>query len=163
MRRLLLLALLSLLAACATPVQDQRLIAGRSTVAQVEGFYGQPTRIWPEPDGGQTLEYGQQPFGEHCYLLRFDAEGHWISSRDGLAAAERAKIEPGMSVEQVERLLGHERTRIFFRLSGEDVWDWNVTPPSNGYWLRFNVHFKDGVVVRTTETLIDPERRLFAF
>ena len=161
MRRFLLLALLSLLAACATPVNDQRLVVGHSTVAQAETFYGKPTRIWPEPDGGQTLEYGQQPFGEHCYLVRFDAEGHLISSRDGLAPAERVKIMPGMSVEQVERLLGHERTRVFFRFSGEDVWDWSVTPPSIGYWLRFNVHFKDGVVVRTTETLIDPDRRRF--
>lgn len=163
MRHLMSLALLSLLVACATPVKDERLVAGRSTVAQAESFYGQPTRVWPEADGGQTLEYGQQPFGEHCYLLRFDAQGHWLSSRDGLAPAERAKIEPGMSIEQVQRLLGHERTRVFFRLSGEDVWDWNVTPPSEGYWLRFNVHFKDGVVVRTTESLIDLDRRRHTF
>ena len=162
MRRFVFLALLSLLAACATPVHDPRLVTGRSTVAQAEAFYGKPTRIWPEPDGGQTLEYGQQPFGEHCYLLRFDAEGHLMGTRDGLAPAERAKIEPGMSVEQVQRLLGHERKRVFFRLSGEDVWDWNVTSPNGGYWLRFNVHFKDGVVARTTETLLEPDGRRLA-
>ncbi len=163
MRHLLILALLSLLVACATPVRDDRLVVGRSSVAQAEGLYGKPTHIWPEPDGGQTLEYAQQPFGEHCYLLRFDAEGRWLSSRDGLAAAERAKIAPGMTLQQVQRLLGQERTRVFFRLSGEDVWDWNVTPPSQGYWLRFNVHFRDGVVARTTETLIDLDRRRSSF
>ncbi|MBV8504159.1 MAG: hypothetical protein JO006_20855 [Paucibacter sp.] len=155
----LLAALLaSLLAGCATPVDDPRLMSGRSTVAEVQALYGMPTRVWPEADGGQTLEFAQQPFGTHCYLLRFDAAGHLAGRRDGLAPAERARVVPGMSIEQVQRLLGRERTRVHFSLSGEDVWDWNVEPPYAAMWLRLNVHFKDGVVVKTTEILVDPDR-----
>ncbi|KAI1697204.1 hypothetical protein Ddc_19856 [Ditylenchus destructor] len=31
-----------------------------------------------------------------------------------------------MSEEQVTRMLGRERSRVFYKLSGEDVWDWSV-------------------------------------
>lgn len=160
--RALSLALLVLLTACATPGDDRRMVVGRSTVAEAQSFYGQPTRVWPEADGGKTLEYAQQPYGSHCYMLRFDAEGRLRSRRDGLATAERARIEPGMSVEQVQRLLGRERTRISYSNSGEDVWDWNVEPTFSGTWLRFNVHFKNGVVAATSETVVDPSRMRWA-
>lgn len=158
-QHLIALALTALLAACATPANDPRVALGHSTLAQIQALYGTPTRIWPEADGGQTLEYAKQPFGTHCYMLRFDAEGRLQDRRDGLAPAERARIVPGMSMEQVQRLLGRELTRMHFALSGEDVWDWNVDPPYAAMWMRFNVHFKDGQVVKTTEILIDPDRR----
>jgi len=154
--------LATLLGGCATPGHDPRLAVGRATGSDVQARYGPPTRIWPEADGGHTLEYAHQPFGDHCDMLRFDASGHLQALRDGLAPAERARVVPGMNVEQVQRLLGRERTRVHYELSGEDVWDWNVPPPDAGYWLRFNVHFRDGVVVRTTETLIDPSRLRWA-
>ena len=50
---------------------------------------------------------------------------------------------------------------MFFKLSGEDVWDWNIEPDMNGYLLRFNVHFKDGVVLRTSQSAVYPSRRFF--
>ncbi len=165
MSRLLLtlpVLLALLLAACATPAGDARLIAGRSTQAEVQAWFGMPSRIWPEADGGRTLEYAQQPFGSHCPMLRFDARGLLLSQRDGLAPAERARIVPGLSVEQVQRLLGRERKRVGYANSREDVWDWNVEPTFSGTWLRFNVHFIDGVVVRTSETVVDPERLRWA-
>jgi len=163
LRPALLLVLLALLGACATPADDARLSLGRSTVAEAQALYGTPTRIWPEPDGGKTLEYAQQPYGSHCYLLRFDANGLLLGKRDGLAPAERARIVPGMSVEQVQRMLGRERTRVAYANSGEEVWDWNVEPTFSGTWMRFNVHFVNGAVARTSETIVDPSRMRWAY
>ena len=159
----LIAILAALLAACATPVDDPKLSPGRSTVAELQALYGAPTRVWPEADGGQTLEYASQPFGTHCYLLRFDAAGRLTDRRDGLAPAERARVVTGMRIEQVQRLLGTERSRTHYARSHEDVWDWNVEPPYAATWLRFNVHFKDGVVVQTSEILIDPDRTRRSF
>lgn len=157
--RLATLALCAaLLAGCATPDRDTRLQAGVSNEAQVIALYGQPSRIWPEADGGRTLEYSTQPMGRHVYMVRLSADGRLVGVEDGLSPAGRARIQPGMTPEQVSRLLGRERTRVFFRNSGEDVWDWTIEPDQTGYGMRFNVHFKDGVVVRTTQSMVFPSR-----
>jgi len=158
--RLATLALCSLLmAGCATPGRDARLQPGVSRGEDVVAFYGQPTRVWPETDGGRTLEYASQPMGRHCYMVRLGADGRLVSVEDGLSPANRARVEPGMTPEQVSRLLGTERSRVLFRLSGEDVWDWTIEPDQAGYGMRFNVHFKDGRVVRTTQSMVFPSRR----
>lgn len=149
------------LSGCATPARDERLRPGVTTSAEIQQYYGQPTRVWPEADGGRTFEYATQPFGRHCYMVRLDAQDRYVSTVDGLSPASRERIVPGMTPEQVLRVLGHERTRVFFRLSGEDVWDWSIEPEMNGYLLRFNVHFKDGVVVRTSQSVVYPDRRFF--
>jgi len=149
-----------LLAGCATPPdRDGRLQPGVSRSEDVIALHGQPRHIWPEADGGRTLEYSSQPTGRHCYMIRFDADGRLASVTDGLSAAGRARIEPGMAPEQVSRLLGGERSRVLFRLSGEDVWDWTIEPDQIGYGMRFNVHFKDGLVLRTSQSMVFPSRR----
>jgi hypothetical protein len=158
--RLAALALsLTLLAGCATPDRDARLQPGVSREADVVALYGSPRQIWPEADGGRTLEYSTQPRGEHCYMVRLGADGRLVSIEDTLAPAGRARIQPGMTPEQVSRILGSERSRVLFRNSGEDVWDWTIQPDHAGsYRMRFNVHFKDGVVVRTTQSMVFPSR-----
>lgn len=147
------------LGGCATPIKDERLRPGVSTGAELLQYYGQPSRVWPEADGGRTLEYATQPFGQTCYMVRLDAQDRFVSAIDALAPAQREQVQPGMTPEQVTRMLGRERSRVFFRNSGEDVWDWNVPPDMNGYLLRFNVHFKDGVVLRTSYSVVYPDKR----
>lgn len=155
---LVALCLAALLSGCATPDRDARLKPGVSSGEDVVALYGQPRRVWPEADGGRTLEYSSQPMGQHCYMARLGPDGRLVSLEDGLSPAARARIVPGMTSEQVSRQLGQERSRVFFRNSGEDVWDWTVQPDQSGYGLRFNVHFKDGIVVRTSHSMIFPNR-----
>jgi hypothetical protein len=160
MRYLATLALCAaLLAGCATPDRDTRLQPGVSQEADVVVLYGRPTRVWPEADGGRTLEYSTQPRGEHCYMVHLAADGRLIGVEDGLSFASRSRIETGMTPEQVSRILGTERSRVFFHLSGEDVWDWTVEPDQSGYGMRFNVYFKDGRVVRSGMSMVFRSRR----
>lgn len=159
MRLIPALALSVLMAGCATPDRDARLQPGISTARDVVVHHGQPRRVWPEADGGQTLEYSSQPMGRHAYMVRLAADGRLVGIEDGLSPAGRARIQPGMTPEQVSRLLGKERSRVFFALSGEEVWDWTIEPDQAGYGMRFNVHFKDGLVVRTTQSMVFPDRR----
>jgi len=150
----------ALLTGCATPDRDARLQPGVSREADVVAIYGQPGRVWPEADGGRTLEYSTQPMGRHAYMVRLTGDGKLLGVEDGLSPAGRGRVQPGMTPEQVSRLLGRERTRVFFRNSGEEVWDWTIEPDQAGYGMRFNVHFKDGVVVRTTQSMVFPSRLL---
>ncbi|WP_422013970.1 outer membrane protein assembly factor BamE [Roseateles sp.] len=160
MRLAALLLCTACLAGCATPDRDARLTAGASREADVMALYGQPRRIWPETDGGRTLEYSSQPMGKHCYMVRLSGDGRLVSVEDTLTPAARARIVSGMTPEQVSRLLGTERSRVLYRNSGEDVWDWTIEPDQPGsYGLRFNVHFKDGVVLRTSQSMVFRDRR----
>lgn len=147
-----------LLAGCATPDRDARLQPGVSQEADVLAIYGQPSRIWPEPDHGRTLEYASQPMGWHAYMVRLGPDGRLRDIVDGLSPTSRARIVPGMLPEQVGRILGVERSRVFFRNSGEEVWDWTIEPDISGYGMRFNVHFKDGQVIRTSQSMVFPSR-----
>jgi len=144
------------MAGCATLGRADDLVVGSSTAETVIARYGPPVQVWPEADGGRTLEYSSQPFGRTCYMVRLGPDGKLLGVRDTLLYASRFSIEPGMSEEQVSRLLGRERSRVFFRFSGEDVWDWNVDPEQSGYLLRFNVHFKDHRVVRLSQSMVFP-------
>ena len=148
----------ALLASCATPDRNARLQPGVSLDVDIISIYGQPKRVWLDRDGGRTLEYSSQPMGQHAYMAHLAPDGRLVSVEDGLSPANRARIEPGMTHEQVGRMLGTERSRVYFRLSGEDVWDWTVQPEQAGYGLRFNVHFKDNRVVRTSQSVVFPGR-----
>ena len=159
MRALAALALcLALLTGCATLDRDARLVPGTSREADVVALYGPPEGSWPEADGGRTLVYGTQPMGTHAYRVRLAPDGRLVAVEDALSPAGRARIQPGMTPDEVTRLLGRERSRVFFSNSGEDVWDWTIEPDQTGYGMRFNVHFKDGVVVRTTQSMVFPSR-----
>lgn len=146
--------LVGLLSACTTLDRDARLQLGRSTGADILAWYGPPSRIWPEADGGRSLQYASQPFGQHCQVLRLGPDDRLLSRIDALSAQARERVQPGMSPEQVSRLLCQERSRVVFAHSGEEVWDWTVDPELSHYGLRFNVHFKNGHVLRTSHSMV---------
>lgn len=157
-----LLTALLLLAGCATLDHDPALQIGLSSAQDVQARYGAPVRRWASEDGGETLEYSSQPFGRTCYLVRLDRSGRLLGVEETLNESSRfATILPGMSPEQVSRRLGRERSRVFFANSGEEVWDWNVTPDQGGYLLRFNVHFKNGAVLRLSQSMVVPGKLPF--
>jgi hypothetical protein len=123
---------------------------------------GLPKHVWPDADGGSTLEYSQQPFGQRALVFKLDAAGVLQGFRDGLDNTERDRVLEGLTVDEVQRLLGQERTRVFFALSGEDAWDWKAVSDQAGALRRFNVYFKAGRVVRTSYSMVYRER-MFLF
>ncbi len=146
------------LAACAT---RPPIVPGQSAV-QVRADRGAPTRIITRPDGGELWQYATQPFGTSFVQVRFDPVGQVVETWDGLAADRLARIRPGMTVEQVIDQLGPQRSIEHFSLSGETVYDWNISNSGNpGTATYFNVHFRDDVVRRTSSTYDYPRDGLF--
>jgi hypothetical protein len=158
----LIASLVLMLAACASdPGRDRSLVPGVSSEAEVLSRFGKPVKVWDDGGGARTLEYSSQPFGQTCYMVHIGADGKLIGIENTLLYASRFSITPGMTYEQVSRRLGQEHRRVTYKLSGEDVWDWNVEPDQTGYLLRFNVHFKEGVVVRLSQSMVFPDRMGF--
>ena len=119
-----------------------------STEQDVRARFGEPERIWPEQDGGQTLEYNRQPAGHQNYMITIGPGGKMTALRQVLAPHQFAKVQPGMDKEAVRRLLGKPAKQMAFVLKQETDWDWNwIDPPSRE--MVFTVTFgADGRVLR---------------
>lgn len=121
--------------------------------AEVLAERGQPTARWPNPDGSTVLEFSTQPYGTTCLMVEIDASGAVRRQWNALAEDNLARVKPGMTQDEVRRLLGQYRSVQRFALSGEEVWDWNIPKESIDLIATyFNVHFADGKVVRTSRT-----------
>lgn len=153
-KRMLSIGVLALLlAGCAGMGQPTAF----STEAELLDRRGTPHRVWTNDDGTRTLEYSTQPMGIRNWMFTVDADGRIIAQFDALTRENLRRVQVGMTVEEVQRLLGQHRSIMTFRLAGEEVWDWNVEKE----WIdvvatRFNVHFVEGRVKRTSFTQVYP-------
>jgi hypothetical protein len=72
-----------LLAACASsPLVGS--VAPGTPREQVIAQLGPPTRVVPLANGGQRLQYSQQPAGQYAWMVDVDASGRVVSSRQVL-------------------------------------------------------------------------------
>ncbi len=120
-----------------------------STEADVRARFGEPETIWPESDGGHTLEYNRQPAGHRNYMITIGPDGKMTALRQVLAPHNFERVRPGMDEEAVRRLLGQPAKRTPYVLKQETDWDWNwIDPPSRE--MVFTATFgPDGRVKRT--------------
>ncbi len=132
---------------------------GLSTEADVRAQFGEPATIWPEQDGGRTFEYNRQPMGHQNFMITIGADGRMSALRQVLAPHVFAQVQPGMSQEQVRRLLGQPARRMTYDLKQETDWDWRwVDPPARE--MVFTVTFgADGRVLRSGSIEKLPEGR----
>lgn len=141
-----------LLNACATVFTEPLY----TTAAEVLQAKGEPSRRWENTDGSSVLEYATQPYGSSCLMVEVDAGGMVLRQWDALAPTNLARVKKGMSKNEIRQLLGEERSIQHFKLSGEEVWDWNIRNDGPGIATLFNVHFIDDKVVRSSQTYIFP-------
>ncbi|GAA3988765.1 hypothetical protein GCM10022279_09820 [Comamonas faecalis] len=119
-----LLALCALLPGC-----DQKSISeleeGVSTEAQVRQRFGEPERIWQDADGARTFEYNRQPAGERNYMITIGSDGVLRAIEQVLSPHHFERVQPGMTEEQVHRLLGKPARQVFYELKQQGEWYWN--------------------------------------
>src|SRR5260370_16292130 len=85
------------------PQNIKELEEGLSTEADVRARFGEPERIWTEPDGSRTFEYNRQPAGSRNYMITIGTDGRMSALRQVLAPHNFEKIRPRMDEEQVRR------------------------------------------------------------
>ena len=148
-------ALLLGLAGC-----DQQAIKeleeGVSTEADVRARFGEPEKIWDAPDGGRTFEYNRQPAGHRNYMITIGTDGKMSALRQVLTPDNFRRVQPGMGVEQVRRMLGKPARQVPYALQNEVAWTWKfLEPPSTT--KAFNVIFSPDYRVLRSEVGPDPD------
>lgn len=135
----------------------EKLSKGMSTEADVRSAMGEPEMIWQDDNGSHTLEYPKGPEGHRTFMVELDAQGIFQTYVQVLRPENFATIKPGMSRDQVRRILGKPRTVVKFGLKNEEVWDWRYLegPTTERF---FNVHFDDASGTVTQTSVTDPVR-----
>ncbi|HPK31884.1 MAG: outer membrane protein assembly factor BamE [Ottowia sp.] len=143
------LALLGALAACDNQAIKE-LEEGVSTEADVVQRFGQPERVWPEPDGSKTYEYNRQPEGTQNYMITIGTDGRMSALRQVLNPHNFARVQPGMTMEQVRQMLGKPARQVPYKLKNEIDWSWRFLDTAANEKKMFFVTFSpDYRVIRT--------------
>ena len=149
-------ALLLALAGC-----DQQAIKepeeGVATEADVRARFGEPEKIWDAPDGGRTFEYNRQPAGHRNYMITIGTDGKMSALRQVLTPQNFAKVQPGMMMEEVRKMLGKPARITPFERKGEVAYDWRYLESPNTHMV-FTVFFDRDYRVLRTGSVVDPEQ-----
>ena len=130
---------------------------GVSILADLQRSLGTPAMRWRETDGGEQLAYPRGPMGVQTWMARTDAAGRLVSIDNVLQPRYFARIQAGMSQDEVLRVLGpsYPGWTIYFKARDELVWEWRYCDD----WAepaRFSVLFDaTSGKVRTTISLTE--------
>ena len=142
----LLGAVLSLLGC--DPQRISELEEGVSTEADVRARFGEPENVWDTP-AGRVLEYNRQPQGEKNYMITLGADGRMRALRQVLTPENFAKVNAGMGMEDLRRLLGRPARRTPYPLRNETEWEWRWMQPPSSPMVFIAVLDADQRVVRS--------------
>jgi outer membrane protein assembly factor BamE (lipoprotein component of BamABCDE complex) len=117
------------------------LTPGVTTEAQIRSQMGKPETERTFTDGSKRLEYPRGPQGLNTYMVDIDRDGKLQAITQVLTAANFAKIQLGMSEDEVRRLLGKPGQVAVFPLKPETVWSWKWREGGVTEEGIFNVHF----------------------
>ena len=151
-----------LLAGCAS-YSGYSLKPGTSNIDETIKLMGEPAMRWQESDGTSYLVYPRGPAGVVTYRFRFDAKAVLASRENVLDWQHFARIRPGMSQEEVLRIIGppFPGWTQYFAARDELVWEWrwcdDYSEPA-----RFNVLF-DGTSGKVRSTQSMSERQVMPF
>lgn len=143
------------LTAC-DPQRIRELEEGVSSEQDVRARFGEPEKVWDEPGGARTFEYNRNPAGHKNYMITIGADGKMSALRQVLHPGNFAKVQPGMMMEDVRRLLGKPMKATPYALKNETAWDWRYMEPPNTSMV-FTVWFNSDWRVLRTGSAPDPQ------
>ncbi len=149
------------LAGC-DPQAISELEEGVSTEADVVARFGQPERVWNGSGGARIFEYNRQPEGTQNYMISIGPDGKMSALRQVLNPDNFRRVQPGMGVEEVRKMLGKPAKQVPYTLKREVVWSWRFQDVSENTKKMFHVVFNPEYRVIRTETGPDmdgPEMR----
>lgn len=94
----------TLLAGCAT--YTPHAVRPGMSADEVVAAMGRPNARHAQPGGGSRLEYARGPAGLHTYMVDLDAQGRVVGWEQVLDEAHFNAINPGLSVQELQRRVG---------------------------------------------------------
>lgn len=147
---------------------------GVSTETDVRARFGEPEKIWEAPDmaslpmpgaaaepGARTLEYNRQPAGNVNYMITIGPDGRMTALRQVLTPQNFDRVLPGMSMEQVRKMLGKPMKVTPYVLKQETHYDWRyLNPPSTPmiFTVAFNPDLRVLRTMSVDEESVNPRR-----
>jgi hypothetical protein len=124
-------------------------VTGGMDAMQVQARMGKPETVRKNSDGSETWEYPGGPLGRQTYMVSLGSDHAVKDVRQVLSEEYFAKVIPGMSRDQVRRLLGKPGEVMVFPARDEEVWSWRYSEQNP---MFFNVLFdRTEGKVRTTQ------------
>lgn len=143
----------------------KELEEGVATETDVRARFGEPEKIWEARDmaslpmpgaaaepGARTLEYNRQPEGQVNFMITIGADGRMSALRQVLTPQNFARVLPGMSMEQVRKMLGKPMKVTTYALKEETHYDWRyLNPPATR--MIFSVVFNPDLRVLRSQSV----------
>jgi len=148
------LALILSVSACA-PLLHRAPAAG-TPMAEVTARLGKPDAVYPDPEGGQVLEYRGQPMGQFQHMARIGPDGRLLSYEQVLTTENFARIELNRwSKDDILRNFGRPAEVSRDRVNDDEVWSYRYK--EKGVWnSMMNVYFNRRGIVRRMGNTPDP-------
>jgi hypothetical protein len=142
------------LSAC-DPQRIEKLEEGVATEADVRREFGEPAAVWDGPNGSRVLEYNRQPEGHKNYQITIGTDGKMSALRQLLTPENFAKVQPGMPMEQVRKMLGKPAEIKRYDLSQETHMNWRFREGNGPQSQMFTVVLNPQMMV--VKTSIGPD------
>ncbi|TAM36082.1 MAG: outer membrane protein assembly factor BamE [Burkholderiaceae bacterium] len=133
-----------------------KLEEGVSSEADVRAQFGEPEKIWDAADGARIFEYDRQPAGHKNYMITIGSDGKMSALRQVLTPENFARVQPGMMVQDVRKMLGKPAKVTPYPLKQEVDYDWRYMQPPNTSMV-FTVTFNADDKVLRTASMSDPQ------
>jgi hypothetical protein len=157
MKPLLSLGIALFAASCAA-YDGYSLRPGASTEAEVRAVMGQPALELPEGGGAKRLVYPRGPLGTQTFMADIGKDGVLREVRPVLKEENFYRVQPGMTRDEILRMIGPPGETMRFSLSDTTAWDYRFVDLW-GYTAIFSVIFdRDGVVVSKFTRRIDRDK-----
>lgn len=131
---------------------------GVSTEADVRERFGAPEAVWDGADGSQIYEYNRQPAGHVNYMITIGPDGRMAALRQVLNERNFARVLPGMTMEEVRRMLGKPMKITPYELKRETHYDWRYMDGVNQSDSKvFTAVFDTDLRVIRTMSVPDPD------
>ena len=140
---------------------QQRIIEleeGIATEADVRAKFGEPEKVWDGEGGIRIFEYNRQPSGHRNYMISIGTDGKMTSLRQVLTPQNFAKVQPGMMMEDVRKLLGKPMRVVPYELKKETYYNWRYLEDSGNKSMVFSAVMDSNLKVLRTESGPDPEK-----
>ena len=101
-------------------VATGELQAGQSTVADMKQKMGEPASVYREGDK-EVWEYPLGPEGTRTYMMTVNAQGGLEKIDQVLIEANFKRIQPGMTITEVRRILGRNSKEQRFGMTPNEL------------------------------------------